>query len=88
MSSPEMVSIVHRAIDREREAINIYLGQEKIVTDAKAKNVLIHLASDEEGHMTKLEKHRISVLRGKDWVIERADLVEAMSEQVSQPSML
>jgi len=88
MSSPEMVSIVHRAIDRERDAINVYLGLAKIVTDAKAKNVLIHLASDEVGHMTKLEKHLISVLRGKDWVIERADLVEEMSVQVSQPSVL
>ena len=67
MSSPEMVSIVHRAIDRERDAINAYLGLAKIVTDVKAKNVLIHLASDEVGHMTKLEKHLISVLRGKDW---------------------
>jgi rubrerythrin len=38
--------------------------------------------------MTKLEKHLISVLRGKDWVIERADLVEEMSVQVSQPSVL
>jgi rubrerythrin len=88
MGSPEMVAIVHRAIDRERDAINVYLGLAKIVADAKAKNVLIHLASDEVGHMTKLEKHLISVLRGKDWVIERADLVEAMSAQVSQPSLL
>jgi len=88
MGSPEMVAIVHRAIDRERDAINVYLGLAKIVTDVKAKNVLIHLASDEVGHMTKLEKHLISVLRGKDWVIERADLVEAMSEQISQPSVL
>ena len=88
MSSPEMVAIVHRAIDRERDAISVYLGLAKIVTEAKAKNVLIHLASDEVGHMTKLEKHLVSVLRGKDWVIERADLVEAMSEQVSQPSLL
>src|SRR3970282_1635314 len=88
MSSQEMVSIVHRAIDRERDAINVYLGLAKIVTDVKAKNVLIHLASDEVGHMTKLEKHLISVLRGKDWVIERADLVEEMSVQVSQPFVL
>jgi rubrerythrin len=88
MGSPEMVSIVHRAIDRERDAINVYLGLAKIVTDVKAKNVLIHLASDEVAHMAKLEKHLISVLRGKDWVIERADLVEAMSEQVSQPSLI
>lgn len=88
MGSPEMVAIVHRAIDRERDAINVYLGLAKIVTDAKAKNVLIHLASDEVGHMAKLEKHLISVLRGKDWVIERAEMVEAMSEQVSEPSVL
>ena len=88
MGSPEMVSIVHRAIDRERDAINVYLGLAKIVTDVKAKNVLIHLASDEVGHMTKLERHLVSVLRGKDWVIERADIVEAMSSQVSQPSLL
>jgi len=88
MGSPEMVSIVHRAIDRERDAINVYLGLAKIVTDVKAKNVLIHLASDEVGHMTKLEKHLISVLGGKDWVIERADLVDAMSEQVSRASVL
>jgi len=80
--------VLHRAIDRERDAINVYLGLAKIVTDVKAKNVLIHLASDEVGHMTKLEKHLISVLRGKDWVIERADLVEAMSAQVSQPSLI
>ncbi|MBE0606723.1 MAG: ferritin family protein [Deltaproteobacteria bacterium] len=88
MGSPEMVAIVHRAIDRERDAINLYLGLAKIVADVNAKNVLIHLASDEVGHMAKLEKHLISVLRGKDWVIERADLVEAMAEQISQPSVL
>ena len=88
MGSPEMVSIVHRAIDRERDAINVYLGLAKVVADVKAKNVLIHLASDEVGHMTKLEKHLISVLRGKDWVIERADLVDAMSAQVSRPSLI
>jgi rubrerythrin len=45
-----MVSIVHRAIDRERDAINVYLGLAKIVTDVKAKNVLIHLASDGGPH--------------------------------------
>jgi len=88
MDSPEMVSIVHRAIDRERNAIDVYLGLAKIVTDPKAKNVLIHLASDEVGHMAKLERHLISVMRGKDWVIERAEMANVMQEQVSEHSPL
>ena len=37
MGSPEMVSIVHRAIDRERDAISVYLGLAKIVTEARRK---------------------------------------------------
>jgi len=88
MESPEMVSIVHRAIDRERDAIKTYLGLAKIVKDANAKNVLIHLASDEVGHMTKLEQHLISVLRGKDWVLQRAEVVDAMSAQMTESSIL
>ncbi|RJP25628.1 MAG: hypothetical protein C4529_00490 [Deltaproteobacteria bacterium] len=88
MGSPEMVSIVHRAIDRERDAIQTYLGLAKIVKDANAKNVLIHLASDEVGHMTKLEQHLISVLRGKDWVLQRAEVVDAMAAQMTESSVL
>jgi len=87
MSSAEMVSIVHPRHRRERTRSRL-LGLAKIVNGREREERPHPPRSDEVGHMTKLEKHLISVLRGKDWVIERADLVEAMSEQVSQPSVL
>jgi rubrerythrin len=88
MESPAIVSIVHRAMDRERDAIQSYLDLAKVVKDASAKNVLIHLASDEVGHLTKLERHLVSVLQGKDWVLQRAEVVDAMAAQMTESSLL
>lgn len=62
---PEIVQIVHQAIDREKEAIATYLRLAKITRDVKAKDVLINLASDEVGHMTALEGHLSSLLQGQ-----------------------
>jgi rubrerythrin len=69
---PEIVIVLHRAIDREKAAISIYLQLAKATRDANAKNVLINLAMDEVGHMTKLEKHLSSLLKGKSWLLPRA----------------
>ena len=72
MQVPEIVIVIHRAIDKEKEAITTYLQLAKAIKDVKAKNVLINLASDEVGHMNKLEAHLVSFLEGKSWVIPRA----------------
>ncbi len=88
MGSPAIVSIVHRAMDRERDAVKSYLDLAKIVKDVNAKNVLIHLASDEVGHLAKLERHLVSVLRGKDWVLQRAEVVDAMAARMTESSLL
>jgi rubrerythrin len=69
MQVPEIVVVIHRAIDKEKEAITTYLQLAKAIKDVKAKNVLINLASDEVGHMNKLEDHLSSYLQGKSWVI-------------------
>ena len=69
MQAPEIVVVIHRAIDKEKEAITLYLQLAKAIKDVKAKNVLISLASDEVGHMNKLEDHLTSYLQGKSWVI-------------------
>lgn len=62
---PEIVFILHQAIDHEKEAISLYLSLAKISKDSKAKNVLINLASDEVGHMTRLEGYLAELLQGK-----------------------
>ncbi len=72
MQAPEIVKVIHTAIDKEKEAITTYLQLAKVIKDVKAKNVLINLASDEVGHMNKLEAHLVSFLEGKSWVIPRA----------------
>ena len=76
MQVPENIVILHRAIDREKEAIAGYLRLARISRDMNAKNVLINLASDEVGHMNKLEAHLAAVLQGKSWVLPKADEAE------------
>ncbi len=70
---PENIRIMHGAIDREKEAISLYLRLARLSRDMNAKNVLINLASDEVGHMTKLENHLTSILEGKAWVLPRVE---------------
>lgn len=82
--SPEIVIVVHKAIDREKDAIRLYLELAKAVRDPKAKNVLIHLASDEVGHLDKLERHLTSILSGKDWVLPRAGIRDALAAQLTE----
>jgi rubrerythrin len=82
--SSEIVVVIHTAIDREKDAISLYLQLAKAVKDPKAKNVLINLASDEVGHLDKLERHLTSVLAGKDWVLPRADLAGAMAARLTE----
>jgi len=73
MQVPEIVKVIHMAIEKEKEAITTYLQLARVIKDVKAKNVLINLASDEVGHMNKLEAHLVSILEGKSWVIPSAD---------------
>lgn len=73
METSEMVAIIHRAIYREKDAISTYIRLAKRLKDPKAKNVLIHLAADEVGHMTKLEKHLVSLLKGEPWLLPKAE---------------
>jgi rubrerythrin len=82
--SSEIVVVVHMAIDREKDAIRLYLDLAKAVRDPKAKSVLIHLASDEVGHLDKLERHLTSILKGKDWVLPKSDILDAMSAQLTE----
>ena len=85
MKGSEIVVVVHKAIDREKEAISLYLKLAKAVKDAKAKNVLINLASDEVGHLDKLERHLTSILSGKEGVLPKAsDILDAMTAQLSE----
>jgi len=73
MKTSEMVAIIHRGIYREKDAISAYIRLAKRVKDPKAKNVLINLAADEVGHMTKLEKHLMSLLKGQPWLLPQAE---------------
>jgi rubrerythrin len=84
--SSEIVVVVHKAIDREKDAISLYLQLAKAVKDPKAKNVLINLASDEVGHLDKLERHLTSILRGEDWVLPKAGILDAMAAQLTESS--
>ncbi|MBE0568314.1 MAG: ferritin family protein [Deltaproteobacteria bacterium] len=86
MKGSEIVVVVHKAIDREKDAISLYLKLAKAVKDQKAKNVLISLATDEVGHMDKLERHLTSLLAGKDWVLPKADILDAMTARLVESS--
>ncbi len=85
---PEIVVVLHRAIEREKESITTYLRLAKIVKDAKAKNVLINLATDEVGHMTKLEDHLSSCLQGKSWVLPKAGGAEVVAAVTTRSAKL
>src|SRR5512142_730986 len=79
---PENIRIIHTAIDREKEAVSLYLRLARISRDVNAKNVLINLATDEVGHMTKLENHLTSILEGKAWVLPKTDEPEVAALDV------
>jgi rubrerythrin len=87
MKGSEIVVVVHKAIDREKDAISLYLKLAKAVKDPKAKNVLINLASDEVGHLDKLERHLTSILAGKKGLLPKAtEILDAMAAQLSESS--
>lgn len=88
MQVPEIVVVLHRAIDQEKDAITTYLQLAKVIKDVKAKNVLINLASDEVGHMNKLEEHLTSVLQGKSWVLSRVDEADATAAVLTKSARL
>jgi len=79
MKTSEAVAIIHRGINREKEAISAYIKFAKAVKDPKAKSVLINLADDEVGHMTKLEKHLMTILRAQPWLLPKAEEIEAIA---------
>ena len=79
MKTSEAVAIIHRGIYREKDAIRAYIKFAKAVKDPKAKNVLINLADDEVGHLTKLEKHLMSLLKGQPWLLPKAEEIEAIA---------
>jgi rubrerythrin len=79
MKTSEAVAIIHRGIYREKDAIRAYIKFAKAVKDPKAKNVLINLADDEVGHMTKLEKHLMNVLKSQPWLLPKAEEIEAVA---------
>jgi rubrerythrin len=74
------------AIDREKDAAALYLRLAKTVKDPKGKNVLIHLASDEVGHLDKLERHLIAILSGKEGLLSVTDLADAMAARLAESS--
>jgi rubrerythrin len=82
------IIVVHTAMDREKDAIGLYLKFAAAVKDVKAKNVLIHLASDEVGHLDKLEHHLTSVLSGKRGLLAVSDLADAMAARLTEGSRL
>jgi len=87
MKGSEIVVVVHKAIDREKDAISLYLKLAKAVKDPKAKNVLINLATDEVGHLDKLERHLTSILSGKEGLLPNASEVrDAMAAQLTESS--
>ena len=79
MKTSEAVAIIHRGIYREKEAISAYIKFAKAVKDPRAKNVLINLADDEVGHMTKLEKHLKNILRDQPWLLPKAEEIDAVA---------
>lgn len=85
--SETVVVVVHKAIDREKDAISLYLKLAKAVKDPKAKNVLISLATDEVGHMDKLERHLTSILAGKKGLLPKAsEVLDAMAARLTESS--
>ncbi|MBP2675626.1 MAG: rubrerythrin domain protein [Deltaproteobacteria bacterium] len=74
------------AIDREKDAAALYLRLAKTVKDPKGRNVLIHLASDEVGHLDKLERHLVAILSGKEGLLPVTDLADAMAARLSESS--
>ena len=72
METSEAVAIIHRGIYREKDAIRVYIKLAKAIKDPKAKNVLINLADDEVGHLTKLERHLLNILQGQPWILPKA----------------
>ncbi len=79
MKTSEAVAIIHRGIYREKDAIRVYIKFAKAVKDPKAKNVLINLADDEVGHLTKLERHLMNILKGDPWLLPKAEEIEAVA---------
>jgi rubrerythrin len=79
MKTSEAVAIIHRGIYREKDAIRAYIKFAKAVKDPKAKNVLINLADDEVGHLTKLEKHLLNILKDQPWLYPKADEIDAVA---------
>ena len=79
MKTSEAVAIIHRGIYREKDAIRAYIKFAKAVKDPKAKNVLINLADDEVGHLTKLEKHLMNILKDQPWLYPKADEIDAVA---------
>jgi rubrerythrin len=79
MKTSEAVAIIHQGIYREKDAIRAYVKFAKVVKDPKAKNVLINLADDEVGHLTKLEKHLMNIIRKQPWLLPKAEEIEAVA---------
>lgn len=79
MKTSDAVAIIHRGIYREKDAIRAYVKFAKVVKDPKAKNVLINLADDEVGHLTKLEKHLMNIIRKQPWLLPKAEEIEAVA---------
>ena len=85
MTKPSgIIGVVHAAMDREKDAAALYLRLAGAVADPKGKNVLIHLASDEVGHLDKLERHLVAVLSGKKGMLPVADLADAMAARLAE----
>jgi len=79
MKTSEAVAIIHRGIYREKDAIRVYIKFAKAVKDPKAKNVLINLADDEVGHLNKLEKHLLNLIKGQPWLLPKAEEIDAVA---------
>jgi hypothetical protein len=79
-----IIGVVHAAMDREKDAAALYLRLAGAVADPKGKNVLIRLASDEVGHLDKLERHLVAVLSGKGGMLPAADLADAMAARLAE----
>ena len=85
--SETVVVVVHKAIDREKDAVSLYLKLAKAVKDPKAKNVLISLATDEVGHLDKLERHLTSILAGEKGLLPKAsEVLDAMAARLTESS--
>lgn len=85
---PEIVFVLHQAIEHEKEAISTYLQFAKLTGDIKAKNVLINLATDEVGHMTKLENYLAALLQGQASLPGPMVAREALAAAMTQSAKL